>query len=90
MRPDCPTLYSECGYTGESFSLCANVEDFEAQHWENQTKSIWVPEGWEATLYNDTHFDGEDDVYTEPGNLNININIFIYLLIIHTYYMRIL
>lgn len=31
--PDCPTLYTECGFVGESFNLCDNVEDFAAVDW---------------------------------------------------------
>jgi len=30
LRPDCPTLYTECGYQGEAFDLCKSVADLGA------------------------------------------------------------
>lgn len=33
MGPDCPTLYTECGYEGDSFNLCENVPDFSEVDW---------------------------------------------------------
>lgn len=31
--PDCPTLYTECNYKGESFNLCKDTANFEKVDW---------------------------------------------------------
>lgn len=56
--PDCPTLYTECGFEGESFNLCENVADFSSKDWTEQVHSVWVPEGWTVTLFENVEFGG--------------------------------
>mmetsp|Transcript_4498 Transcript_4498/g.695 ORF Transcript_4498/g.695 Transcript_4498/m.695 type:complete len:93 (+) Transcript_4498:1972-2250(+) len=66
LRPDCPTLYTECNYEGESFNLCNDIEDFSKVDWTRQVHSVWVPEGWEATLYENAKYDGKKHVFKAP------------------------
>lgn len=58
--PDCPMLFSRCGFEGESLNLCEDNSNLkENSEWDTQVKSIWVPEGWTVTLHEEVDYAGK-------------------------------
>lgn len=61
-EPECPTIYTECYFGGQSLNLCGSNPDFGEDDWAHRIRSIYVPEGWKVHLYQDTYYNGETSV----------------------------
>lgn len=62
MIPDseCPIVYTECNYSGDSYEACEELPSVEID-----VKSLYVPEGWCVTLFNDENYDGSKALHRE-------------------------
>ncbi|CAK71022.1 unnamed protein product (macronuclear) [Paramecium tetraurelia] len=59
----CIVIYSKCDFQGESLPICESLK--EVEDFQYDIKSIYLPEGYQVTIYSEENYQGQEVTYQE-------------------------
>ncbi|CAD8053697.1 unnamed protein product [Paramecium primaurelia] len=62
-QEDCIVIYSKCDFQGESLPICESLK--EVEDFQYDIKSIYLPEGYQMTIYSEENYQGQQVTYQE-------------------------
>ncbi|CAD8080602.1 unnamed protein product [Paramecium sonneborni] len=62
-QANCIIIYSECEYQGFALEVCNSLKEIEK--FKHQIKSLYIPQGYGLTIYENQNFNGKSHRYTQ-------------------------
>ncbi|CAD8049530.1 unnamed protein product [Paramecium sonneborni] len=62
-QEDCIVIYSKCDFQGDSLPICESLK--EVEDFQYDIKSIYLPEGYQMTIYSEENYQGQQVTYQE-------------------------